>query len=121
VDGLLEELNHSTTTIPRSLFYADDGALLASSSSEIQRLLDVVAAWSASHRMTLNVKKCGYIAPIEDQGPIHLDHEELPRLREYLYLGFPTTSAGIDFGKHLTKRLDQAYGRATFLSLHSDR
>jgi len=31
------------------------------------------------------------------------------------------TDSGIDFSKHLTRRLDQAYGRATFLSLHSDR
>jgi retron-type reverse transcriptase len=44
VDGLLEDLNDGATTVPRSLFYADDGTLLASSPSEIQRLLDVVAA-----------------------------------------------------------------------------
>jgi hypothetical protein len=121
VDGLLGDLNDGATTVPRSLFYADDGTLLASSPSEIQRLLDVVAAWSAGHRMTLNVKKCGYIAPMEDQELVYLGHEELPRLREYPYLGFPTTGAGIDFGKHLIERLDQACGRATFLSLHSDR
>jgi hypothetical protein len=120
VDGLLEDLNDSATTVPQSLFYTDDDTLLATSSSEIQRLLDVVAAWLASYRMTLNIKKCGYIALIEDQELVHLDNEELPRLREYPYLGFPTTGARIDFGKHLIKRLDQACGRATFLSLHSD-
>ena len=42
VDGLLEDLNDSATNVPRSVFYADDGTLLASSSSEIQRLLDIV-------------------------------------------------------------------------------
>ena len=67
VDELLEDLNDGATIIPRSLFYADDGTLLASSSSEVQRLLDIVAAWSAQHRMTLNVKKCGYIAPSDDR------------------------------------------------------
>ena len=56
VDGLLEELNDGSPLIPRSLFYADDGTLLASGSSEIQRLLDIVVRWSASYRMTLNVK-----------------------------------------------------------------
>lgn len=121
VDGLLEELNDGATAVPRSLFYADDGTLLASSSSEIQRLLRAVADWSARHRMTLNVKKCGYIAPPEDQDPVYLGDEKLPRLEEYSYLGFPVTGAGIDFDKHLTKRLDQACGRANFLSLHSDR
>jgi hypothetical protein len=49
VDGLLEELNDGLPLIPCSLFYADDGTLLASSSSEIQRLLDVVVRWSASY------------------------------------------------------------------------
>jgi hypothetical protein len=57
VDGLLEDLNDGATTVPRSLSYADDGTLLASGSSEILRLLDVVAAWLAGYRMTLNVKK----------------------------------------------------------------
>jgi hypothetical protein len=121
VDGLLEDLNDGATAVPRSLFYADDGTLLASSSAEIQRLLDTVAAWSARYRMTLNVKKCGYIAPPEDEGSVHLAGEELPRLQEYSYLGFPMTRTGIDFRKHLNKRLEQACGRATFLSLHSDR
>ena len=67
VDGLLEDLNDGATNVPRSVFYADDGTLLASSSSEIQRLLDIVTTWSARHRMTLNVKKCGYIAPPDDR------------------------------------------------------
>jgi hypothetical protein len=121
VDGLLEDLNDGATIVPRSLFYADDGTLLASSSSKVQRLLDIVAAWSAQHRMTLNVKKCGYIAPPDDRAQVHLGDEALPRLQEYPYLGFPMTGSGIDFSKHLTRRLDQDCGRATFLSLHSDR
>lgn len=121
VDGLLEELNDGPTTVPRSLFYADDGTLLASSSSEIQRLLDIVTSWSARHRMSLNVKKCGYIAPPESRESVCLGEVELPRVGEYSYLGFPMTGVGIDFAKHLTKRMDQACGRAAFLSLHSDR
>jgi hypothetical protein len=121
VDGLLEDLNDGATIVPRSLFYADDGTLLASSASEIQRLLDIVTTWSARHRMTLNVKKCGYIAPPDDRAQVHLCDETLPRLQEYSYLGFPMTGSGIDFSKHLARRLDQACGRATFLSLHSDR
>jgi hypothetical protein len=121
VDGLLEELNDGSPLIPRSLFYADDGILLASNSSEIQRLLDIVVRWSASYCMTLNVKKCGYIAPSKDRIVVRLGREEVPRLDRYVYLGFPITDVGIDFEGHLTKRLDRALGRAAFLSLHSDR
>jgi hypothetical protein len=119
VDGLLEESNSGSPPIPRSLFYADDGVLLASSSSEIQRLLDIVVRWSASHRTTLNVGKCGYLAPLNDEAIVRLGREEIPRLDRYAYLGFPITCVGIDFEGHLTGRLDRSLGRAAFLSLHS--
>lgn len=69
--------------VPRSLFYADDGTLLAYSSSEIQRLLDIVAAWFARHHMTLNLRKRGCIALSGDEGSVYLGGEELPRLQEY--------------------------------------
>jgi hypothetical protein len=121
VDGLLEELNRSATTVPRLLFYVDDGTLLGCSAAEIQRLLDIAAAWSLRHRMTLNGKKCGYIAPPESHTPVHLADETVPRLDKYAYLGFPMTGVGIHFTKHFTKRLDQACGRAAFLSVHSNR
>jgi hypothetical protein len=121
VDGLLEELNDGSPLIPRSLFYADDGILLASDPEEIQRLLDIVVRWSASYRMTLNVKKCGYLAPPDDNTVAYLGREEVPRLDRYVYLGFPVTGVGIDFEGHLTGRLDRALGRAAFLTLHSDR
>jgi hypothetical protein len=95
--------------------------LLASSSSEIQGLLDVVVRWSASNRMTLNVKKCGYLAPPDDDAIVYLGGERVPGLDRYVYLGFPVTNVGIDFEGHLTGRLDRALGRAAFLTLHSDR
>jgi len=42
VDRLLGDLNDGATIVPRSLFYVDDSTLLASSASEIQRLLNIV-------------------------------------------------------------------------------
>ena len=114
-------MNDGLPLILCSLFYADDGTLLASGSSEIQRLLDVVVRWSTSYRMTLNVKKCGYLAPPEDDTVVRLRREEVPRLDRYVYLGFPVTGIGIDFEGHLASRLDRALGRTAFLTLHSDR
>lgn len=67
--------------------------------------------------MALNVKKCGYVAPLESNERVYVGGEELPRLEEYTYLGFPMTDGGIDFTKHLRTRLDQACGRTSFLSL----
>ena len=70
--------------------------------------------------MTLNVKKCGYIALPDDRAQVHLGDKTLLQLQEYLYLGFPMTDLGIDFSEHLTRHLDQTCGHATFLSLHLD-
>jgi hypothetical protein len=70
--------------------------------------------------MTLNVKKCGYLVPPDNNTIVHLRREEVPRLDRYVYLGFPITSIGIDFEEYLASRLDQALGYAMFLMLHSD-
>jgi hypothetical protein len=70
--------------------------------------------------MTLNVKKCSYLAPSNDSTIVRLRREEIPRLDRYVYLGFPVTGVRIDFEGHLAGRLDQALGCATFLTLHSD-
>ncbi|KAK2979211.1 hypothetical protein RJ640_003141 [Escallonia rubra] len=120
VDGLLEELNAEKGPIPRSLFFADDGVLLGASSREIQQLLNIVEKWTVSHKIGLNVKKCGYLAPQGCEDVVSVGGVEVGKVDEYVYLGFPFTIRGIDFTKHLTKRLSQACGRATFLSLHSD-
>jgi len=121
VDELLVELNRTSSAVPRSIFYADDGALLASSAEEMQCLLDVVVAWCNRQRMTLNVGKCGYLAPPQSEDVIFLADQAVPRVLEYSYLGFPLTCFGIDFDKHITRRIDQACARTAFLSVHSDR
>jgi hypothetical protein len=71
--------------------------------------------------MTLNVKKCGYLAPSNNGTIVRLRREEIPRLDHYVYLGFPITGIGIDFEGHLASRLDRALGRTMFLTLYSDR
>jgi hypothetical protein len=70
--------------------------------------------------MTLNVKKCGYLTPPDDNTIIRLGREEVPRLDHYVYLGFPITGVGIDFEGHLAGCLDRALGYAMFLMLYSD-
>ena len=71
--------------------------------------------------MTLNVKKCGYLAPLKDSTVVRLGGEEILRLDRYVYLGFPIIDVGIDFEGHLASRLGRALGRTTFLTLHSNR
>lgn len=52
VGGLLERFNDGATTIPRSLFHADDGTLLSSSSREVRWLL-----LGATHAIQAGKKK----------------------------------------------------------------
>lgn len=47
--------------------------------------------------MTLNVKKCGYVATSKSGGAVYLNGEELPRVEEHICLGFPMTGARIYF------------------------
>lgn len=66
-----------------------DGFLLATSFAKLQQLVDVC--------MTLNVKKCGYIAPLKSGGAAYRNGEEVPRVEDYTYFDSYMTGAGIAF------------------------
>jgi hypothetical protein len=135
VDSLLRELEAAgaarvsiatytpaVMSVVPTLFYADDGTLLASSFPDIQRLMDITTAWCGSNEMELNIKKCGYLtsSPSDSLVSPTVSGSPLPRVDEYTYLGFPVTPKGIDFRRHLTSRMEGATARASFLSVFSD-
>ena len=135
VDSLLRELEaagaarvSAATRTPTvmsvvpTLFYADDGTLLASSFSDLQRLIDITTTWCSGNKMELNVKKCSYLASSPSTSSISptIAGSPLPRVDEYTYLGFPVTPKGVDFRKHLTSRIEGAAARASFLAIFSD-
>ena len=68
--------------------------------------------------MTLNVKKCSYLAPPKDDTVVRLRREEVLRLDRYIYLGFPIIGIRIDFEEYLASCLDRALGCTTFLMLY---
>jgi hypothetical protein len=122
IDELLHRLNASADAIPRALFYADDGVLLANDLSTIQRLADILTHWSAEAKIGVNVKKCGLLCArrSDDAVDILIDGKPIPVVTSYAYLGFPVKTHGIDFEEHFRHRLSRANGRASFLRLHSD-
>ena len=125
IDELIVRLNDAATGIPHSLFYADDGVLLAQDLPSLHRLADLLTAWSAEAGIAVNVKKCGLVlgrgvAPELVSDPALICGKPLPIVESYTYLGFPVRSNGIDFLAYLSNRLAQANGRASFLRLHSD-
>lgn len=125
IDELIVRLNDSAVGIPRSLFYADDGVLLAQDLPSLRCLADLLTEWSAEAGIAVNVKKCGLVlgravALEHASHPILICGKPLPIVESYTYLGFPVGSNGIDFAGYLSKRISQATGRASFLRLHSD-
>jgi hypothetical protein len=122
IDDLVYRLNAFADATPRSLFYADDGVLLANDLATIQHLADILTRWSAEAKIGVNVKKCGILCArrSSDSVDILIDGKPIPVVASYTYLGFPVKARGIDFEEHLRNRLSHANGRASFLRLHSD-
>jgi len=118
-------LNDSTAGIPCGLFYADDGVLLAQDLPSLRHLADLLTWWSAEASIAVNIKKyrlvLGRIVALEHATePVLICRKPLLVVESYTYLSFPMGSNGIDFATHLSKRISQANGRASFLRLHSD-
>lgn len=121
VDDLLCRLNHhADPTIPRALFYADDGTLLARPGQDLQPWVDLVFRWAQDNGMELNVAKCGYLTTRPGVPPLRLGPDAIPYVDTYRYLGFPVTAVGIDWEAYLMARIDAAKGHAAFLTLASD-
>ena len=124
IDGLICTLNSTADPgVPRCLFYADDGVLLARDPVTLQTLADILARWSAEASIGVNIQKCGLVSRLaEGTCPdITIAGRVVPRVQSYLYLGFPVVAAGIDFVRHLEGRMASAAGRVSFLRRHSDR
>lgn len=118
-DNLLEDLNAGVSSLPKAVFYADDGALLYSDPAEIPAMLQRVDTWCTENGIELNVLKCGHVAASYSGDPIYWGDQPIPRLDKYRYLGFPVTPGGIDFEAYIEHRFDQAVARASFMARHS--
>lgn len=119
IDGLLRLLNRDGESIPRCLFYADDGALLTRSHAEAQLLLQVCDDWIRAHDLEFNVAKCGVVSrlPLND---LLLAGQIIPPRSSYTYLGFPIGPLGIDFVEHLHRRVAAAVRLSQAVSFTSD-
>lgn len=119
VDGLLRRLNGPGVEMPRALFYADDGVLLAYPGVSVQALLDQVYVWTQENKMELNVQKCGHLTRGAASAPVFWGGKEIPRVSGYKYLGFPVTGQGIDFESYIRGRIEAAVRYTAVLGLHS--
>ena len=119
VDGLLRRLNGAGAEVPRALFYADDGVLLARRGVSVQVLMDEVHRWTRENKMELNVRKCGYLTKEAGVRLVFCGEQEIPRVGGYRYLGFPVTAQGIDFESYIRGRIEAAVRYTKVLDLYS--
>ena len=62
IHSLLKTLNwQNLPTFPSSLWFTDDGVLVAPTFQKAQSLVNQVSKWADQHGMTFNVPKCGYL------------------------------------------------------------
>lgn len=123
VDDLVDLMNEGYSgphASPICLFYADDGAIMTDSAEETQRLLCALQVWYGQNGLELNVSKYGHISSEADPARLFVGDEVVRPCDSYSYLGFPMTSAGIDFAAHLRARLAAALRKSNWLALYSD-
>ena len=118
IDSLNSLLNKGPSrSIPRSLFFADDGLLLCKSLAEAVEQLNVAETWSRENGMCFNISKCGIVSPIVGSRELRLYGELIPIVSEYKYLGFIVDSNGIDFKSHLQRQVDTGTSFLKFLQV----
>ena len=115
MDDLLIKINTGILGIPICLFYADDGAIVTHSRTDLQAKLEQVEDWTNQNKIFLNVSKCVVITTQLDLPPLLVYNQEIPQAEAYTYLGFPVSASGINFAQHLEQRLQAAVGRALWL------
>lgn len=122
IDPLIHELNYQPTLkIPKCLFFADDGLLLPTTLIDAQRQLTIAESWAKRNGMQYNIQKCGIICtgsyPTVGDHLLLLDGEIIPVVQIYKYLGFPVTTKGIDFERHIDIQITSASSFLKFVQI----
>ena len=122
IDPLIHKLNYDpNSSIPKCLFFADDGLLLPPTFKDGQRQLAIAESWAKQNGMEYNILKCGVIYigefPTVGENPLVLDGKEIPVVQNYKYLGFHVTSEGIDFESHINSQVTSASSFLKFVQV----
>ena len=127
IDSLLKTLNwQNPPTFPSSLWFADDGVLVAPTFQKAQSLVNQASNWADRHGMSFNILKCGYLLshsaskiPLAICPSLRLNQESIPHVQSYKYLGVMFYRQGIDFiaqSNMLTERVERQLGALRWFS-----
>jgi hypothetical protein len=99
-----------------NLFFADDGAIHATSQETLQNLVDVCYTWSLSNGMIFAADKCLVLS--KNPSIIHMGEYVLPQVDRVNYLGIPITENGPDFDSLISAKCEKAVN-ATMMVVRS--
>ena len=115
VMGMVEELEKKGVGVKvdgmwcGALLYADDIVLIADSSAELQKMLDVVGGYANKWKFRFNVRKSKVLVVGEkcDQGNLNINSKEMEEVESFKYLGvwFDRWMRG---NMHLMKMVEKA-------------
>jgi len=126
INGLAREINEKAEGIEvgerrvRLLLYADDIVLLAESASDLQKMLDVVTAYSIQWRFRVNPKKGKSEVMLFGRKPRNRNRKwwlagvEIGETEVYKYLGVELTS-GLCFKQYKARILAEARKRMVLM------
>lgn len=118
IDPLIRNINRNSPQHQwMGLFFADDIQFISYDDRELQIAIDILTEWCHLNGMLVGISKCGSMGTDTTFRICDLD---IPKTTEYQYLGFPTTTAGINWEAHLAKRHRQALGILIRLKNHAN-
>ena len=87
------------------LFFADDGALVATNNADANKLVDKAHDWGNENGIAYAIPKCKFIAT-HGEWSIKMDGVPLLQVPDYKYLGIHMAPRGINFPKSLHERAE---------------
>ena len=101
--------------VVRELLYADDAALCASSSEDLQELLDHFSAACDNYGLTISLKKTVVLSQADDDKRFNINETTLENVEKFKYLG-STMKANLSLDLELATRIGSAstnFGKLT--------
>lgn len=112
IGGIMEKLMEANGGDPlTSFWYADDGAVVARTPAQLQRLLDVAVEHSLTNNFRFNPRKCEVL---NCGRPVTIYGEPVPNCTQFKYLGVWFGEGGADWYLHFGKMIEKGRRQLNF-------
>lgn len=98
------------------LFFADDGALMATNNSDANKLTAKAHGWGVDNGIQYAIEKCKFIGTEGTTWSIQMNGVPLQQVPDYKYLGIYMAPRGINFVKSLKERANACLQMVNWMS-----